>query len=244
MSYSDSHLERGTTYDQVLRESPFDAYMARWEAKYAIETVRRHFPQGVPRYLDFACGTARITQLIAPLARETVGVDVSPSMLREATAKVPGVRFIQADLTKEDAKVGLFDLVSSFRFLGNAEQSLRLAVLRALNGVLRDGAYLLVNSHRNPLALASLLNSATGGERVMDLTFGKLRSLLSTTGFEIVERRPIAFWQYRSKIMNTVSSDPDREARLERQFGSSALVPFAPDALILARKVRPVAMPG
>ena len=88
--YRDSHASRGDSYDARLAGQPFDAYMARWEAWWLPRLVARLHPDGVPRYLDFACGTGRITGIVAPLARESVGVDVSESMLSRARAKIPG----------------------------------------------------------------------------------------------------------------------------------------------------------
>ena len=36
-----------------------------------VAVAREFFPGGIPRYLDFACGTGRITQHLAPLAHES-----------------------------------------------------------------------------------------------------------------------------------------------------------------------------
>jgi SAM-dependent methyltransferase len=245
MNYRHSHLNRGDTYDEALGSSPFNAYMARWEARYATDIVRARFPNKVPRYLDFACGTGRITQVIAPLSNETVGVDVSPTMLRVARTKLPDATFIQADLTMESVDLGLFDLITAFRILGNAEQSLRRAVLATLNGLLRAGGLLLINNHRNPHSLASMLDVATGGTRQTDLTHGNLRELLAAEGFEIVETRPIGAWQFRSKIMNSATSGAGRENSLEWIFHGGVWAPIAPDAVVLARPVgRPKAIAG
>ena len=236
MSYRHSHLDRGDAYDEALGSTPFDAYMTRWEARYATDIVRARFPNKVPRYLDFACGTGRITQVIAPLSIETVGIDVSPTMLQVARTKLPDAEFIQADLTTESVDLGLFDLVTAFRFLGNAEQPLRIAVLASLNRLLRAGGLLLINNHRNPHSLASMLDTATGGARQTDLTHGKLRKLLAAEGFEIVESRPIGAWLFRSKLMNSATRGAGRENSLEKIFHSGVWAPVAPDAVILARQ--------
>src|SRR4051794_14793106 len=97
--YRRSHLERGRSYDQTLAQSPFDHYMDEVERLRLQEIVRRLFPADIPRYLDFACGTGRITQLVAPMAREAIGVDVSPSMLEAARSKCSQAKFLLADLT-------------------------------------------------------------------------------------------------------------------------------------------------
>ena len=79
--YRRSHLQKGSDYDAALATTPFDRYMARQEARMAQAVVDRLFPKGVPRYLDFACGTGRIISLLEGRADKVYGVDVSPTML-------------------------------------------------------------------------------------------------------------------------------------------------------------------
>jgi SAM-dependent methyltransferase len=234
--YRDSHASRGDTYDTRLAGQPFDAYMARWEAWWLPRVVKALHPDGVPRYLDFACGTGRITATVAPLARESVGVDVSASMLAQARAKCAGTRFLEADLTREPLDIGTFDLATSFRFLGNAQDELRDAALAAIVARLRDGGHLIVNSHCNPLALQSLLHRATGGRHGMDLHYGKLVRLLRRHGLRVTARHPIGFWLYRSRLLADPAILDAPDAR-EHRFGAGWLTWLAPDALIVARKV-------
>lgn len=236
--YRDIHVDRGGHYDATLAASAFDNYMTLWEEKHVRELLPRVCPNGIDRYLDFACGTGRLTRVIADYAREVVGVDISATMLEAARPKLPRARFVLADLTSETVELGQFDLVSSFRFFGNAEPALRAAVLRALSPMVRMGGHLLVNNHRNPWALMNVFDRLTGGTADVHLTPRIFRRILADAGFDIVETRPIAVWQYRSKLAAQAGSQPDREARLEQRYGGSFWAPIAPDAVILARKVR------
>ena len=245
MDYRESHQDRGDGYDAMLAADPFDTYMDRWEARHTRELVPRLFPAKIPRYLDFACGTGRLTSVIAPLATETVGVDISASMLKVAVQKLPSARFVCGDLTTERVPLGSFDLVSAFRFFGNAQADLRTAALRTLNQLLRPGGYLLANNHRNPLAVAQLLaRSRARPEDASEhgagntLTHRAFAAMLGTAGFSIAEVRPIAVWQYRARLMARAGSDPAREERLERLFGARVWATWAPDTVILARKDR------
>jgi len=142
---------------------------------------------------------------------------------------------VHADLTREGVDVGTFDVVTAFRFFGNAQDELRNAVLRALAQRIRDGGHLIINSHRNPRSLAALLDRATGGKQGMDLHHAKLRRLLAAHGFVVAGAHPIGAWLWRSRLLATVQDDA-RAARLERRFGAAGLVALAPDAVIVARR--------
>jgi ubiquinone/menaquinone biosynthesis C-methylase UbiE len=233
--YRESHLKKGTDYDTWLGASPFDAYMARWERYWLTRFVHRAYPSGIARYLDFACGTGRITATVAPFARETVGVDISPSMIDVARSKCPGVSFVQTDLTQQKSDLGTFDLITSFRFFGNAQDELRVAALRAIAGLLNPSGYLVINSHRNPSSLASLLHSFTGGNSEMDLHYFKLKRLLDEHDLRIVYARAIGFWMFRSRMLGSVYSDKAAD-RLERLFRWPVFAPFAPDSFLVAQK--------
>ena len=105
------------------------------------------------------------------------------------------------ELTRTDIDLGQFDLVTSFRFFGNAQHDLRLAVMKTLHRVLRSGGHLIINSHRNPHSLATSSHAATGGSfGGMDLHYFKLKSLLRGCGFAVVQLYPIGAWMCRYSI--------------------------------------------
>jgi ubiquinone/menaquinone biosynthesis C-methylase UbiE len=237
--YRRGHFDRGSVYEAVLAADPFDAYMNAWERRRVTELLHRYVPDGVDRCLDFACGTGRMTKVVAPFAREVVGVDISATMIEEARRKLPQARFEVVDLTSNDFDLGSFDLVSSFRFFGNADQALREAVLRELYRRMSSGAYLLVNNHRNPRALMYLVAKLRGSPNDLDLTSAKFATSLAAAGFEIVTSRPIAVWQYRHALAARAGSRPEFEARMERLLSAPFLAPIAPDVVILARKTGP-----
>lgn len=234
--YRRSHVERGPSYDATLDTNPFDAYMAKWEAYWLANLVTALHDNGISRYLDFACGTGRITRTVAPYARESIGIDISHSMLEVARTKCPGTRFIEADITRTSLDLGKFDVLTSFRFFGNAQDTLRHEVLTAMARLLRPGGYLIVNNHRNPLSTSALLHRMTGGAHGMDLTYFKFRRMLEKSGFALVKAQPIGFWLFRS-AMQSSTAIVDAGARGERLFASRIYAPFAPDMILVARRL-------
>lgn len=235
--YRNSHLHRGDDYDRNIYGSPFDAYMAQMERVHLERIIPKLFPGNIPRYLDFACGTARITEIISGFAREAVGVDISESMLEEAKTKCPTIEFVHADLTQDDSlDLGQFDLLSSFRFFGNAQTALRHQVLAVLARLVKPGGYLVINNHRNPWALATLLHRATGGKADMNLTHAMLCAMLCQHGFQVVRSYPIGVWLWRFSMQATVGALNGRLLKREKMFGHSFLAPIAPDTILVARR--------
>ncbi len=235
--YRLSHLQRGGSYDALLAETPFDAYMAEWERQHLSQIVRQLFPGGVPRYLDFACGTGRITATVAPMCRESVAVDISPSMIEVAKQKLPATDFHLCDLTQDELDLGSFDLITSFRFFGNAQDDLRDKVMRTLVQRLAPGGHLIINSHRNPRALYALFDRLTGGDSgQMDLHLPKLRGLLQRHGLKVKQLQPIGAWMYRSRLLSSYRADDAGAMANERRFGSPMLSALAPDVVVVAER--------
>ncbi len=228
-------MSRGDTYDSAIAGDPFDAYMANREAAYLRDAIPRLVPRDA-RYLDFACGTGRVTATVAPLVGESTGVDVSESMLSEARRKCPSTRFVCADLTQKDADLGQFDLATSFRFFGNAEDDLRVAALRSLGALVRKGGLLVINNHRNPNSISAVLHQVSVGARLTDLTYGKLKRMLRDHGFRIVHARAIGFWIVRAKLQTSAALNSRAASVADRVFRHRIWAPFAPDCIIVARR--------
>jgi len=71
---------------------------------------------GQGRLLDVGCGPGSLTELLAPLFAEAVGIDADPAMVREAEqAAAPNARFLR--LRAEELPAGL----GSFRVLAAAQ---------------------------------------------------------------------------------------------------------------------------
>ena len=240
--YRQSHLERGADYDAALVHDPFDAFLAARERALLLEAVAREFPQGIRRYLDFACGTGRITQLVAPLAAQSYGVDVSETMLAQARAKCPGTTFLLRDLTHEPAGIEPVQLVTAFRFFGNAQDELRQDAIRAIHDVLAERGILILDNHRNPWTVRQGIRRLVGdradatGDGRLDLHHWKLRRLLIRGGFQVASLRGIAFWLFRARLAQADVLESRAAALLEHMSRLPILGRFSPAYVVVARK--------
>jgi predicted TPR repeat methyltransferase len=235
--YRLSHLEKGVDYDDDLSRGNFDTYMTERERELVARIVRRRFPGGVLRSLDFACGTGRITQIVEPLVRESYGVDVSEAMLGVARRKCPRTTFVQADLTKTSLKLPPFELVTAFRFFGNAQEPLRAAGLAAIRNVLAPGGLLILNNHVNSNSLHQRLLRLRGKDRDRGLTPVALRRLLASEGFEVLREHGIGLWMVRYG-WNTPAVMRSRAVRaVEPLSRLPGLAPLCPDIVSVARRL-------
>jgi predicted TPR repeat methyltransferase len=236
--YRQSHVGKGADYDRDLAGGGFDSYMTAREAVLVPALVRELFPNSPPKYLDFACGTGRITSLVEPLARESCGVDISESMVAEAVRKCPKTHFVLRDLTKEALAETDFDLATAFRFFGNAEDDLRRAAFRAISRHLVPGGYFVFNNHRNRASGRALLQRATGRyEDHSDLDLTKVRNLMRPAGLEVVRSVGIGWWQLAHRFDRPAAFQSPLAAFLEPLSVLNAVAPYCPAYIVVARKV-------
>lgn len=95
-----------------------------WQRWLEIETIKP-FLKPSDRVVDVGCGSGYATRLLAPLVRETLGIDFSESMIaraRTAAAGNPSLRFeVGNALDLDPASLGTFDVALSIRCLINLE---------------------------------------------------------------------------------------------------------------------------
>lgn len=234
--YRLSHQGKGEDYDRALQEGDFNTYMAKLEAKIVCESVRKIFPAGVPRYLDFACGTGRITCLLEEYAEYSFGIDLSETMLAEARNKCKKTTFSVQDLTQKPLSEDSFDLVTAFRFFGNAQDELRQAALKAIARLVKPGGYLILNNHRNPRSFHSQLLRLRGDEVPGTLEPSNLQLMLEDNGFRIYKNHGIGAWL----IMYRLFSKKILFSTFAKYFEFSSKLPGiysrCPDAVIIAQR--------
>ena len=95
-----------------------------WQRWLEIETIKP-FLRPSDSMVDVGCGSGYATRLLAPLVRETLGIDFSESMIeraRTAAAGKPNLRFEVGNALDLDPKtLGTFDVALSVRCLINLE---------------------------------------------------------------------------------------------------------------------------
>ena len=199
-SYRESHLQKGVEYHRSFASRPHLSMVWRLERRLLTRIVREYFPAGIPTYLDFACGTGRILELLSPSAASSTGVDLSTSMLQVARNTLADVEFIEADITRDDHLGNReFDLVTAFRFFPNAEPQLRRDALAAITRHLKPDGILVFNNHRNASSLTRRIVVATrrnSSAEVHPSQWGMSRQetyeLVESSGLKVEHEFPVA----------------------------------------------------
>ena len=178
--YSSSHLEKGETYHANFCDRRGRHLVWKWE-----KSILREIHFG-PRHLDFACGTGRIIEELH--SEEKFGFDISEKMVSVARDNNPDVKFIVANFATDEIKLPLFDSVTTFRFLPNADTNLRKSALQFINRNLKMNGTLVLNNHRNfwsiPFIAFRLVFMQYG---LAGLSHAQIIELLSGAGFELQE---------------------------------------------------------
>lgn len=146
--------------------------------------VERHFGAVARgRALDFGCGVGRLTIPLAAEFRETIGLDISPSMLAEATsnARLRSARpvFALSDDALSGAP-GAFDFVNSYIVLQHIPTRRGLAILRQLLAKVAPGGgfFLHVSAPRSDFRGAAF-------------RYLRNKSRIANIAANIVKRRPL-----------------------------------------------------
>ena len=198
MDYRNSHVgnNHGKEYDQAINNK-FERTIFKIETKIIKKVVNKYYRSKgkINNYLDFACGTGRITQIIEKVAKNSNGVDISPDMLAVAKKKCKKTKFVRQDITKKPLK-GKFDLITAWRFFLNAENKLRKDVLLSLRKNIAKDGKLIFNIHMNRYSIVGFqfyLRSLLGGKNLINnMSLGEAKKLLRETNYEIVEVIPLA----------------------------------------------------
>jgi SAM-dependent methyltransferase len=125
------------------------SYSSRALRPAEVVALVRHRDEFTGRVLDLGCGAGRLTGYLATLAREAVGMDVSPVMIEHCRRAYPDTRFDLGDIRDltgyaDESFDGVFAVANLFDVLEHAE---RLRVLGEMRRLLAPGGLLLFSSH-------------------------------------------------------------------------------------------------
>jgi 2-polyprenyl-3-methyl-5-hydroxy-6-metoxy-1,4-benzoquinol methylase len=154
-------------------------------------------------YLDFACGTGRIISFVEPQVDSATGIEISPEMIKIAQKYVKDASLQCRDITSDDAEIeNKYDLITTYRFILNAEPALRVAGFKALAARLKDQSSRLVfSNHGNPWSYKALMwpihfsrQYLFGKKREGNyLTNRQARAVVEAAGLEIVDVTGVGF---------------------------------------------------
>ena len=241
-SYRDSHLDaaKAQDYDAGFWRSG-TAKAVNWELEQQLLDLvfDRHLPRRPEHAVDFACGTGRVLQYLEHRVPTTTGIDVSAEMLKLTGQRCSRSALIRCDVTRGESPDvrGDVDLVTTFRFLLNAEPSLRVDALRWIRSVLGPGGYLVANFHLNPLSLRGrYLRLRWRGQPVIPmLSPAEARSLLAAAGFTTVACYGYEYLPYRRDGESLVA--PRLRQRLEGALLDRPRLAGVGGAFIMAARV-------
>ncbi len=196
-SYRGSHKAggKGRSYEDFYETEAWPRFLWERERRVLTRIQNEYFPGKEIHLLDFACGTGRLAGFLEERVADSVGVDVSGSMLDVARNKLKRTELIEADLTRDNVLLGRrFNLITAFRFFLNAEHPLRRAALEALVPLLSDDGYLVLNNHRNltsPIVFSTFLYNRLRRGDTHFMFLSQLKRLVETAGLEIVRIYPV-----------------------------------------------------
>lgn len=136
----------------ALVAAGYDTMIDTWEgwkdritndprAEWCDELLQR-LPRGA-RVVELGCGGGTIETGALAERFEVTGVDLSREQLRRARRRVPGARFVHADLTTLELDAGSVDAVASFYALNHVPRELLAGLFARIHGWLRPGGLLL-----------------------------------------------------------------------------------------------------
>jgi len=191
-SYRNSHKseEVSQSYDYKFSYRVDSLIWREFVKPYVREKLEQAKNNGASTYLDFATGTGRLLKVGHNIFDSATAIDISENMLKEARRRVPDAKLFCLDVTHDDtANIGLFDYVTMFRFLRNAEPALRKEVLEWLNRHISDGGLLMINNHGNTHSLMGLITRLAfwlPEEKKNLLSRKETYTLLEKAGFSVV----------------------------------------------------------
>ena len=187
--YRDSHKapSKGLEYHAKFSRNPHRSMIWEMEKSALDNVVVELFEGNWYRHLDFACGTGRIIEHMQGRAAESVGIDVSESMLAVARSRLTDAELLQADITCSDVLGSRqFNLITAFRFFPNAQDELRSSAIAGLVRHLSDDGYLIFNNHKNYSSLSYRIGRILARRSLGEMRESEVHEMVRGAGLKIV----------------------------------------------------------
>lgn len=187
--YRDSHKapNKGLEYHAKFSKNPHRSMIWEMEKSALDDVIGELFGGRTYRHLDFACGTGRIIEHLQGRAAESVGIDVSESMLAVARPRLASAEFLNVDITCGDVLGDRqFDLITAFRFFPNAQDELRRGAIAGLVRHLSPGGYLIFNNHKNYTSLSYRVGRFLTRRPLGEMRESEVKEMLQDAGLKII----------------------------------------------------------
>jgi len=190
-----------------------------WQRWLEIETIKPYL-RASDRMIDVGCGSGYATRLLAPLVRETVGVDFSEAMIaraQTAAAGQPGLHFDVGDVLSLDARAhGTFDVALSVRCLINLESwQLQQKAIENIASVLEPGGrFIMVEGLADGRRALNVLRKSVGLSEMpavwhnIDFEEATLLPWLERV-FTVADRRHFGVYDFVARIVHPMAVAPE-----------------------------------
>jgi SAM-dependent methyltransferase len=130
-------------YDRLAPR--FDGWSSGAEVvvPWFLDEILQRLPAGAD-VLELGCGSGAVAAVLAD-ERSYTGVDLSTGQLALARQRLPGVRFLHADLTQVEFPEASFDAVVAFYVFNHVPQAEQAPAFERISGWLRPGGRLMLS---------------------------------------------------------------------------------------------------
>lgn len=119
-------------------------YVAHFQHKAMLRTLR-HVPEVAGlRGLEFGCGTGRWVRLLAERGADMVGIDISEDVIERNRKAIPQAEFRCVDVTHEPVERESYDFVLSVTVIQHLPYEVQDEAVRALGDALKPGGIMVM----------------------------------------------------------------------------------------------------
>lgn len=178
--------------ERTYAPGTFSSIVSNRQAGWLRGFVPNAFP-APPVHHDFACGTGRVSRMLAGLTAVSHGYDTSEAMLQKGRELgTPGrAHLVRPGLAEPVPDESRLRLVTAFRFVLNVDLHLRDQLMDFASLALpdADSGLLLVENHGNAASLRHLRKTfgrLDAGTWFQELSHQEVRELFDRHGFDLV----------------------------------------------------------